>query len=116
MRRALTLIMALTLTSLVVGSPLVVCPFLQAKPPACCRKTSSHPPRCPFAPSLERCPFYLTESKIGETERKAPIADALIVPALITYARAVWVPFADMGTPHVADGAGRYLRLRVLRL
>ena len=114
MRRALTLIMALTLTSLVVGSPLVACPFLQAKQPACCRKTSSHPPRCPFAPSLERCPFYLTESKIGETEQKAPIA--VFTPVLVTPESTVWVPFLVLGNPHVPDSARMYLRHRVLRL
>jgi hypothetical protein len=115
MRRVLILTVLLTLTSLVVASPLVACPFLQGKP-SCCRKTSSHAPRCPLSPTLERCPFYLTEAKIGQAEDKAPLADAAISPLNESSDARVAVPFTETRPNHVANSAGSYLRNRVLRL
>jgi hypothetical protein len=115
MRKALILTVLLTLTSLVVASPLVVCPFLQAKP-ACCRKTTSHAPRCPLAPTLERCPFYMTEAKIGQAEQKASVADAAISTSHQSADAPAMVACRASRPERVADGAGSYLRNRVLRL
>ena len=115
MRKLLIIAVTLVLTSLVVASPLVACPFLQGKP-ACCRKASSHAPRCPLAPTLERCPFYVTEAKIGWAESRGDTQPALAVSSDAQPSAALPVDWL-LHRPDRLPGHGRvYLRYRVLRI
>jgi hypothetical protein len=115
MQKALIVVVTLVLTSLVVASPLVACPFLQGKP-SCYRRTSSHAPRCPLAPTLERCPFYLTEAKIGLAEAKGTFVS---LPATLVSQPLSTSPVAsrlDLHRIRLPDQSGVYLLHRVLRI
>ncbi|MBY0506438.1 MAG: hypothetical protein K2X03_21135 [Bryobacteraceae bacterium] len=109
MRKIVAIAMAVVLSSLLVGSPLVACPFLAGKP-SCCRRMASQAPKCPLAPSLERCPFYLTEGKLGYVEAKSVPAAPLTVPVPVPAFHGVEFRV------RTADGSGVYLLHRVLRI
>lgn len=67
LRPAMTMLVTAALLVLLTGIPLLSCPFLTAshtasQKPCCPRATSS---RCPLAPSLDACPYYLSEARLG---------------------------------------------------
>lgn len=98
---------------------LIACPFLDWEPaeasghPCCPRENPG--PRCPISPSLQNCPFYATESKLGIVQKVRSGEFALPAGRFETIRAAV-----PEGDPHVtvSSAAGSELlhRIHVLRI
>ena len=89
MKRAVTLLMAAVLLSMITVMPLIACPFLKLETQACCSRTS----KCPLSKTVETCPFYVTETKIGIKVAKfaiegLPVASVAFSPVAFSTVRA----------------------------
>ncbi len=115
MRKTLAVSLIFVLTMLVAAAPLMACPFVQGQK-ACCRRTSSQAPRCPLAPSLERCPFYLTEAKIGVAEAKVVSLPLALAVSSVAPMLPVSQFVLEVRHDRLSDQAGAYLLNRVLRI
>src|SRR5436305_10175494 len=112
-QRVIALGSVLAFCAWITASSLFACPFMQAtaKHP-CCGKRAT--PRCPLSKSIQDCPFYATESKIG----LARIAQHLDTPPLV--AAPVIIPILTRTSAHLSsadrfrDGSGLHLRNHVL--
>jgi hypothetical protein len=61
MKQGVTWLMTAVLLSMITVMPLIACPFLKLDSEmSCCSRT-----KCPLSKTVETCPFYVTESKIG---------------------------------------------------
>jgi hypothetical protein len=81
MRHVVTLLMAAVLLSMITVMPLISCPFLKPETQACCSRTT----KCPLSKTVETCPFYVTETKIGIKVAKfaidgLPVSSAAFTP------------------------------------
>ena len=114
-RKAYAFGMVLAFCGWIAASVLIACPFLQAELVAkhsCCPRTSA-PSRCPLSKSIQDCPFYVTESKIGVAENIHPHVALPITPAVvIAPVRSEAAQFHDESeyTPDIL------LRIHVLRI
>lgn len=122
MRGILAVLLGSIRCLILLVSPLLACPFLQAGQTKanqhCCPRphspAKSPVKSCPLASTLDSCPYFLTESKIGiaQAEQSSPFAltaTTLTVPALASSYLAISKDF-------VANRANAYLRNRVLRI
>lgn len=114
MRASIATCVVLALLTLTSGFPLLRCPFLTTAHQAqsCCPRANPQPRKeCPLSKTLETCPYYVTDAKLGEIAAKAltPPRDrfesAVILPA-VRWPRApvLWM----------AASTDLYLRFRVL--
>ncbi|MBM3773559.1 MAG: hypothetical protein FJW37_00160 [Acidobacteria bacterium] len=114
--RGIAVLAAMVLAGMVTASPLVACPFIshsQADQDACCPR-KSEPLECPLAPTLQTCPYYVTESKIGTAKLKAPDAVLLITTSPVESPPAA---VQDRHAPEDFQARSEiYLRNRVLRI
>jgi hypothetical protein len=119
-RKSFVAIFGTALLAWLVLTPLVACPFLQAasaRPAApCCPASHAPKPHCPLSPTIETCPFFVTEAKIGSSDIKIQtvsverMVSAVALPAgELTFA---FERFED----YLPDRAESYLRNRVLRI
>jgi hypothetical protein len=100
------------------GAALLNCPFLSqpSSPAPCCpRETGNRQGKCPLSKSLDTCPFYVTEGKIGAAKDKVVV----VVPANeprypIVFDSSDWlVERSSTWVPQLTD---LHVRLRVLRI
>ena len=63
----LALFVAMALFALVSVGGMVPCPFLTANK-SCCPRSHAPEKKCPLSESLDNCPFFMTERKIGMAE------------------------------------------------
>jgi hypothetical protein len=118
MRKVLAWGMALALGGSIPVSAVVACPFVQASLWAaahpCCPKPYA-PASCPLSKSLETCPLYVAESKIGLTQTTVQIegvlAPALLVPQVPDPGAA-----SLLGKDRIPEMAGLHLRYCILRI
>lgn len=95
-RAVLASALSLVLMLLVSGVALLECPFLTAEaatPTSHCPRPeeSNHPPQCPYAPSLETCPYYLTDGKLNFVEARVEA----VVPAAVWSQPVLEAPATD---------------------
>jgi hypothetical protein len=115
-RKFTALCMAVGFCAWLTASALFTCPFLQADMAfvrhPCCPKTNQTP-RCPLSKSIEDCPFYVTESKIGVTETIQHVDVPLVAVSIaIPVSKAVSIHKPQMN--QLRDGPGLNLRNCVL--
>ncbi len=67
LRRFLAQFVAMAMFALVSVGGLVPCPFLTANK-SCCPRPHAPEKKCPLSESLDNCPFFMTERKIGIAE------------------------------------------------
>ncbi len=67
MRSFLAQFVAMALFALVSVGAMVPCPFLTANK-SCCPRSHGPEKKCPLSESLDNCPFFMTERKIGMAE------------------------------------------------
>jgi hypothetical protein len=115
-----SLLAVAALTVFVSGLPLLGCPFLQGgfdkEQHHCC--PPSEQKKCPLSSTLETCPYYVTDSKLGMAQVKR---DTLTLPVAATSAllkpAALLLPNASQSAQSLPfDGTGLYLTNRVLRI
>jgi hypothetical protein len=107
----------LALLFFISGVALFNCPFLNqtnSHAPCCPREASSEQSKCPLSKSLDTCPLYVTEAKIGWTQGAVGVETA----AIIAPAHALTPPGSLSETPStwVPQLTNLHLRLRVLRI
>ena len=118
LRTALASALSLLLVLLISGVALLECPFLTAEATAtashCPRpEESNHPPQCPYAPSLETCPYYLSDGKLNFVEARVEA----VVPAAIGFRSDLEAPAADswpLVPSRRINDRDLHIRLRVL--
>jgi hypothetical protein len=117
-RKAAASVVILALGVLISGVLLLNCPFLtpsteHASP--CCPRQSPSPSKCPLAPTMETCPYFITEAKLGYVEAKVLTVSPFIVdeaqtpalsPAILNEPVSEWAPAAT----------DLHVRNRVLRI
>jgi hypothetical protein len=119
-RAALASALSAVLVLLVSGVALLECPFLTAEAIAqtshCPRPgESNHPPQCPYSPSLETCPYYLSDGKLNFVEARVEF----VVPAVVGVLPDLEAPAADSRTLvplRRINDRDLHTRLRVLRI
>lgn len=107
----------LALLYFVSGVALLNCPFLtksNSHAPCCPREASNEQSKCPLSKSLDTCPLYVTEAKIGWTEVNVVVD----TPGVIFVAHAITSPdwLTDSPSTWVPQLTDLHLRLRVLRI
>ena len=118
MQRIAASSVVLLLASYVILSFFVPCPFFSkssdsaSSMPCCPRQSDDAAKHCPLSESIETCPFYVTESKIG-------IASAFVIPvSALPLSSGPHIGSIDIdlhSLPQVpASGVDTYLRNRVL--
>ncbi|MDA0205680.1 MAG: hypothetical protein O2795_10080 [Acidobacteria bacterium] len=118
MRATLAVAVSAILLLLVSGVALLECPFLTAdattKASQCPRTgESNHPPQCPYAPSLETCPYYLTDGKLNFVEARVEA----VVPAAVGFQPDLEAPATDSRSlvpSRRINDRDLHIRLRVL--
>jgi hypothetical protein len=119
-RAALAVAMSAVLLLLVSGVALLACPFLTAEAPAqtshCPRpEESNHPPQCPYAPTLETCPYFLDDGKLNFVEARVEA----VVPAAVGVLPDLEAPATDsrlLVPSRRIDDRDLHIRSRVLRI
>jgi hypothetical protein len=96
MRAAFALALSVVLALLVSGIALLECPFLTAEATTqrshCPRpEESNHPPQCPYAPSLETCPYYSDDGELNFVEARFEA----VVPATVGFLPEMEAPVTD---------------------
>lgn len=85
-RRFTACLLASVVLALVSAGSLIACPFLLADPSAatksCCPRSAASDRRCPLSESMETCPYYIAEARIGITEPRIGVM-AVPVPAAV---------------------------------
>ena len=117
-RAAMAVAVSAVLLLLVSGVALLECPFLTAEAATgtdhCPRPAeSNHPPQCPYAPSLETCPYYLSDGKLNFVEARVEA----VVPAAIGFRSDLEAPAADswpLVPSRRINDRDLHIRLRVL--
>jgi hypothetical protein len=120
MRKTVAWGMALALGGLITVSSLIACPFVQAywrkAAHSCCSERTNAPSSCPLSKSLETCPLYVAETKIGPAKSTVELESVVLAAApivlLITDPGSASL-VRDHPVPETAD---LYLRYRVLRI
>jgi hypothetical protein len=111
--------MVVLLSSYVILSLLAPCPFFgdtsqaaSAPMPCCPRQSNDNPNHCPLSETIETCPFYITEAKIGVAAPFAIQVTTLPVSGepLVLFSSS----FSHDADDLRVDGIGTYLRNRVL--
>lgn len=119
-RPALALALSAVLMLLVSGVALLECPFLTAEAATqtnhCPRsEESNHPPQCPYAPTLETCPYFLDDGELNFVEARFEAA----VPTAVGFRPDMEAPATDF-RPLVPsrriNDRNLHIRLRVLLL
>ena len=119
-RMALAIGLSAVLLLLISGVALLECPFLTAEATArtshCPRpEESNHPPQCPYAPSLETCPYFLSDGKLDFAEARIQA----VVPPAVEVLPDLGAPATD-ARPIIPSGRiddrDLHIRLRVLRI
>jgi hypothetical protein len=109
---------ALLLASYVIVGFFAPCPYFASDPtsassmPCCPRQTDDFAKHCPLSETVETCPFYITESKIGIAAAFAVPVTALPVstdPQVISTGLVI-----EVATQAPGNGIDIYLRNRVL--
>lgn len=119
MKGVTALVVAVALVALLTGVPLLLiqCPLLtaNAKPVHnCCPSRRPEPAKCPVAPTLELCPYVLSEGKLGAPElAKSAAAVPVIAPQLDSDRPVFSAPATVAWQP---PDSGLYIRIRVLRI
>jgi hypothetical protein len=120
MRAALAVGLSLVLMLLVSGIALLACPFLTAEVATqtshCPRpEESNHPPQCPYAPTLETCPYFVDDGELNFVEARFEA----VVPAAVGFVPEVEAPATDFLPPessYETNDRDLHIRLRVLRI
>ena len=117
LRGIVALAMAAAFCLWIAGSALIACPFLQAELNAarhpCCPRTGPAP-HCPLSQTLQDCPFYVTESKIGITEAIQHADPAHAVSPMVVPIPAAAPDPGEAAVELIRDASGLHLRIRVL--
>jgi hypothetical protein len=111
------LLAVITLTVLLSGVPLLACPFLHPhnKQHACCQQPKSD--KCPSSSTLENCPYYVTQSKLGPAETKGDVgASPIIASPTFIAPPFVFVVISNSAEYVISDSSGLHLKNRVLRI
>jgi hypothetical protein len=119
MRNGTAVLTALTLFALITAGSLMVCPFLMAdstglRNPCCPRRTPIPAKECPLSKSLQTCPFYITEAKIGIAEAKVKVAVEPMAPASPTPPLSPVVSTVETAPVYVTRASALYLVNQVL--
>ncbi|MFN3321855.1 MAG: hypothetical protein ACK5AZ_00040 [Bryobacteraceae bacterium] len=120
-RLASALAMIFVLAALLPATQLADCPFFSPDPAGAhespCCPTPKHDqheaPRCPLAPTLEICPFYITEAKLGITEGKVQSADAINLTQPVALLADSSESSLDRITERLPDQSSLHLKNRV---
>ncbi len=119
-RDALAVVLSLVLMLLVSGVALLECPFLTAEAATqtshCPRpEESNHPPQCPYAPTLETCPYFWDDGKLNVVE----VRFEAVVPVAVGYLPELEAPVTDfrpLDDSREINDRDLHIRLRVLRI
>jgi hypothetical protein len=117
-QKAVALGMSLAFCTWLVASALIVCPFLRAELNTvhrpCCPRTNA-PPHCPLSQSLQDCPFYVTESKIGVTKTiQYHHVASFIVPVVVPTLKPASIE--QFRCDRLQDTRNLHLRISILRI
>ena len=117
-RAALASALSLVLMFLISGVALLECPFLTAEattPTSHCPRPSESepPPECPYSPTLETCPYFLSDGKLNFVEARVEA----VVPAAIGFRPDLEAPATDawpLVPSRRINDRDLHIRLRVL--
>jgi hypothetical protein len=117
MRGSIASCVAFAILALASGIPLLNCPFLTPKANAkssCHREAPGQHGKCPLSLTLETCPYFITDGKLGIVEAKAfavaPALPVVVAPAEVLSNAAPAAPLPDF----IPSQTDLHIRIRVL--